>query len=316
MNTLQTIFSPELIEAIGWTIIHSLWQGAIVAIVLSILLIFLRKNSAQVKYIISFFSLLIMLSIAALTFVNTYTYAKEKAVLKENITTNPGYIKTYLEQNIANKTLTEEEIGEATINLKLVKVRSFFQRNFNIICSVWMLGMLFLIIRMLGGLLYTRRLRSYQIIELSEEWLSKIEAYSQKLGLKRKVNAFFSPLANGPITLGTFKPIILFPISAFTGLSSENIEAIIAHELAHVLRHDYFFNIIQSMVEILFFYHPAVWIISAQIRNERENSCDNIAIELTGDKVAYVKALAQVQINQVEQGQLAMAFATSKGNIL
>lgn len=315
MNTFYNIFSSELVEAIGWTLVHSLWQGSLVAILLAILLLFLRRNSAQVKYFISFITLFIMLGWSAITFMNSYKYAKEKSDIKENITSNPDYIKNLLVQSTIGKN-TENIENKDQINLSLLEIRAFFQRNFNGICTIWLIGIMLLTAKMIGGFIYVRRLRTYQLKKIGDEWLAKIDDFARKLKIDRKVEAFFSPLANVPITLGTIKPMLLFPVSAFTGLSTKDIEAILAHELAHVLRHDYFFNIIQSMVEILFFYHPAIWIISAQIRNERENSCDNIAIELTGDKVAYVKALAQVQINQMEQGQLAMAFALKRGSVL
>ena len=316
MNALQYIFSAELIEAIGWTIIHSLWQGTLVAIVLTLLLLFMRRNSAQLKYLVSFFALLIIIGWSGITFANAYEYAKEKAALKENITSNPNYIKSYLADKLTQENTIEAAPTEIDINIQLIKIRSYFQRNFNLICLIWIIGMIFLIIRMIGGFIYAHRLRTYQLMDIGDEWLSKIEEFAFKLNISRKVLAFFSPLAKVPMTLGTIKPVILFPVAAFTGLSVKDVEAIIAHELAHIVRHDYLFNIIQTFVEILFFYHPAVWMISSQIRSERENSCDNIAIQLIGDKVAYVKALAAVQINQMEQGQLAMAFASSKGNLL
>ncbi|MFA9388354.1 MAG: M56 family metallopeptidase [Prolixibacteraceae bacterium] len=316
MKNLQYLFSSEFIEAIGWTIVHSIWQGVIVAIVLAILLLFMRRNSAQLKYIISFFALLIIIGWSGITFANAFSYAKEKSVLKENITSNPEYIKTYFADKLAQASVENGQNAEVGINLRWIKIRSFFQRNFNLICFIWIVGMLFLIVKMIGGFIYVRRLRRYQLVDIGEEWILKIEEYAHKLNLDRKVAAFFSPLANVPLTLGTIKPVILFPVAAFTGLSVKDVEAIIAHELAHIIRHDYLFNILQSIVEILFFYHPAVWMISAQIRSERENSCDNIAIQLTGDKVAYVKALAAVQINQMEQGQLAMAFASPKSSLL
>jgi bla regulator protein BlaR1 len=315
MNTLQYIFSAELIEALGWTIVHSLWQGALVAVGLFILLLLMRKNSAQVKYILSFVALIVVLVWSSVTFVHSFNYAREKQIVKEKIITDPEYLKTLLTNDGSVKAETVTTPKEP-INIQLIKIRSQFQRHFNLICSIWLIGMLFLIMRLIGGFVYTRKLRTWQLVPLSDDWILKIDEMAEKLGIKRSVSSFFSPLTKSPMTLGTLKPILLFPVSAFTGLTSKEIEAIIAHELAHVLRHDYLFNILQSMVEILFFYHPAVWAISAQIRNERENSCDNIAIETTGDKVAFVKALASIQINYLRDEQLAMAFSSNRNSVL
>jgi beta-lactamase regulating signal transducer with metallopeptidase domain len=315
MNLPVFSISPVFVEAIGWTLIHSLWQGALIALALTILMLLLRRNSAQLRYLLAFFSLLILTGWAAFTFNNAFRYANEKAELKALIEANPQYISTLLlDQNSDNET-TAHTIN-AKINFEWLKVRSFLQRHFHLVFLFWILGMVILVLRMLGGMLYARRLRNHQLSPLGSDWIEVVNNFSERLGIRRKVKAFFSPLAKGPMTLGTFKPVILFPVAAFTGLAVKDIEAIIAHELAHVLRHDYFFNIVQSAVEILFFYHPAVWMISAQIKAERENSCDNIAIGLTGDKPAYIKALAKIQITTVEQERLAMAFASHKTSVL
>jgi len=311
MKIIQYLFSNELIEAIGWTLVHSLWQGAIVTILLAVLLVLMRRNSAQLRYFVSFVSLVILLGWSVVTFVKSYKYAAEKEALKESIVSSPNYLRMLLEENISTTELKATSENEV-LDLKMVKIRSFFQRNFPVICSLWLVGMIFLVFRLMGSFIYLHRVRTFGLIELGEEWMNKLNELADRLKIRRKVKAFFSPLVKGPMTLGSIKPVILFPVSAFTGISSKEIEAILAHELAHVLRHDYLFNIIQSMMEILFFYHPGVWIISSQIRAERENSCDNIAVELTGDKVAYARAIAAAEIYQMEHERLAMAFASSK----
>ncbi|MBP7507076.1 MAG: M48 family metalloprotease [Prolixibacteraceae bacterium] len=315
MKFISDIFSPEIIESTGWAIVHSLWQAAGIAIVLAILLLLLKRKSAQIKYFLSYAALIAVLAFSTGTFIRAYNYASEKQELKEKITSNPDYIKSLLVQGKKDKTQISQS-KEEIINLRIVKVRSFFQRNFYAIYTIWLAGMVILIIRFILGFMYCRRLRTNQLEILPDEIYTAITKLSEKIGLTRKVEAFFSPLAKGPVTLGTIKPIVLFPLTAFTGLSSKEIEAIIAHELAHIMRNDYLFNIIQTVIEILFFYNPAVWIISSQIRAERENSCDNIAVEATGDKVAFVKALASIQINTYKNEQLSMAFANKRSSIL
>lgn len=311
----MVLFAPEIIEALGWTIVHSLWQATVLAIVLALLMLLFRNKSAQIKYFISFAALLGMLAWVSVTFVNSYQYAAEKQIIKEQITSNPGYIKALI-ASPQTELSGVESVQHNTINFEQVRLRAFFQRNFQSICLIWLLGMAILMVRLVTGFIYARRLRTYQLVPLPETWSLKVNEMMQSLGIKRKVKAFFSPLAKVPLTLGTIKPVILFPVTAFTGLSVREIEAIIAHELAHVMRNDYLFNIIQSMVEILFFYHPAVWVISSQIRAERENCCDNIAIETTGDKLNYIKALAAVQKQQFNNAQLSMAFSAKKGSVL
>jgi bla regulator protein BlaR1 len=315
MKTIEYLFSSELIEALGWTLAHSVWQGALLTMMLFVVLVFIRNSSAQLKYFISFVSLLCLLGWSAATFVHSYNYAVRKVALKENIISNPGFVQSAIKQDFAGKTEVKT-INKAEFNIQIIKIRGFLQRNFYIVCTFWIIGILFLGLRLIGGFIYLQRIRSTDLVSIDKLWMDKLEELAGKLQIRRKVEAFFSPLVNIPLTIGSIKPVILFPVSAFTGFSAKEIEAIIAHELAHVLRHDYFFNIIQSIMEILFFYNPAVWVISTEIRRERENSCDNIAIGLTGDRLSYARTLAAVQVQQYESEQLAMAFLSSSGNIL
>jgi bla regulator protein blaR1 len=315
MNPISAIFSAELTEALGWMLIHSLWQGAVIATLLFLILSLIKKKSAQIKYFISYVSLIGIMVWGGITFLQSYKYATEKQELRTLMVNNPGYLKTSLssDNNISENPSTRQTL---VINHNTIQFRAFFQRNFNVVCLVWLIGMLFLTARFFGGIIYTRRLRTYQLVPISEEWYQIIKSLSDKLCITRKVEVFFSPLTQVPITMGAIKHIILFPISALTGLSQKEFEAIVAHELAHVMRHDYMFNIIQSIVEILFFYHPAVWLISGQVRAERENSSDNIAVEATGNRIEYIKTLAAMQIKQAEPARLIMAFSGNRGSVL
>ena len=315
MNTISAIFSAELTEALGWMLIHSLWQGAIIAVLLLLILYFIKKKSAQIKYFLSFAALMGIVVWAGITFINAYQYASEKQVLKTQILNDPGYLKNLLSSdNTHSNSLNNQETP--VINQNTVKFRAFFQRNFNIICLIWLVGMLFMMTRFIGGLIYTQRLRTQNLMPISDEWGQIVKSLSHKLGLKRKVESFLSPLTRVPVTLGAVKPILLFPISALTGLTPKEVEAVIAHELAHIRRNDYLLNIMQSVVEMLFFYHPAVWVISAQVRAERENSCDNIAVDATGNRIEYIRTLAAMQIKQSELAQLEMAFSVKRGSVL
>ena len=310
------LLNPEIIEALGWTLVHAIWQATIVAVALAIVLFLIRKKSAQIKYFLSFAALLGNLLWSGVTFYRSYQYAAEKEAIKAQMMSNSDYLSTQLEVFKIQGDNPETKQAPMTLNLNSIKNRAFFQRNFPIICTIWFAGMFLLIARLIAGFIFAKRLRTSRLLPIEEEWRHKLQELANKMGLRRKIEAFFSPLAKVPMTLGTLKPIILFPVTAFTGLSSKEIEAIIAHELAHILRNDYLFNIIQSIVEILFFYHPAVWIVSAQIRAERENSCDNLAIVATGDKRTYVKTLAMFQIMQAQQADLAMAYSSKKGSVL
>ncbi|UCH14989.1 MAG: pentapeptide repeat-containing protein, partial [Bacteroidales bacterium] len=151
---------------------------------------------------------------------------------------------------------------------------------------------------------------------VSDEWLKKFKELCIKLNIKKTVKIYESALAKVPMVIGLLKPVILLPVSAFTGLSPKQLESIIVHELAHIIRRDYLVNFLQSILEILFFYHPAVWWINGIIRTERENCCDDIAIEQTGDSVDYAKALASIQEQLLLKKNLALAIAGHKNKLL
>ncbi|WP_027470639.1 M56 family metallopeptidase [Saccharicrinis fermentans] len=310
---MQSIFSPVITEALGWTIIHALWQGIIILSALLILLSILNRRSAQVRYFISFTALVTLLGWSISTFANAYSYALEKQEIKSELLHNPAYFKN-ITQSIDEKATIP--ISSSNYTIKIVKIRAWFQRSFPIFLTIWLIGIGLFTARLLGGLAYNRRLRSLQLLPFEEKWMEKLKILAKTLHITREVKAYKSPHTTSPLTLGILKPIILFPIKSFSGLSEKEIEAIIAHELAHIVRNDYLFNIIQTVIEILFFYHPAIWVISKHIRTEREHTCDDIAIDITGDEVTYAKALAHAHIFSYQQDNLSMAFSKKKGSLL
>ena len=133
--------------------------------------------------------------------------------------------------------------------------------------------------------------------------------------MKKTVRFVESGLAKTPMVIGYLKPIILFPLGTVNQLTQQEVEAVLAHELAHIYRNDYLLNIIQSFIEIIFYYHPAVWWISANIRTERENCCDDIAVKICGSSITYVKAL--VILDEIQPTpNLAMLFSSDSKNQL
>jgi beta-lactamase regulating signal transducer with metallopeptidase domain len=116
-----------------------------------------------------------------------------------------------------------------------------------------------------------------------------------------------SSLVDTPTVIGWVKPVILLPVAAFAGLSPSQVEAILAHELAHIRRHDFLVNLLQTFAETILFYHPAVWWLSARIRAEREHCCDVVALSVCGDAVSYAEALVELESRRTVHSRLAMA---------
>ena len=141
-------------------------------------------------------------------------------------------------------------------------------------------------------------------------------ALAARLGIRRPVRLLESARVQVPVVIGALRPVLLLPASALTGLAPAQVEAVLAHELAHIRRHDYPVNLLQSAAETLLFYHPGVWWLSARIRAEREHCCDDIAVRVCGDAVGYAEALTSIatwarQRREGNRGGIAAPFAVA-----
>lgn len=176
------------------------------------------------------------------------------------------------------------------------------------------MGVLCLSLRLAGGWVYARRLCRRKVQPTSQEWRSLLSRLARQLGIKQRVQILESSLATIPTVIGWLKPVILLPTAALAGLSPTQLEAILIHELAHIRRLDYLVNLLQTLVEILLFYHPAVWWVSRRIRIERENCCDDVAVTVLGDARGYAIALTRMEELRGEVPTLAVA--ASGGSLL
>ena len=314
MDFIFKILSNDIIEALGLTIVHSLWQGALIAIVLGILMLATHKFTSGTRYILAVAASLFMLICPVYTFIKNYNpeskYENAAAIAKSS--ESPVLYESQTMEAEKNRIIADKSI----FSLNPQQFKNYFYRHFPLIVTIWLLGILVFTLKFIGGLAYTQRLKYYRIIRVSEEWQKRFKELCVKLNIKKTVKIYESAMAKVPLVIGLLKPVILLPVSAFTGLSPKQLESIIVHELAHIIRRDYLVNFLQSILEILFFYHPAVWWINGIIRTERENCCDDIAIEQTGDSVNYAKALANIQEQLLIKENLAMAITGHKNRLL
>jgi bla regulator protein blaR1 len=316
---MLNFFSNNLENAFGWMIIHSIWQATLIAIITGIILILLQKKSAQIRYIVANTALILVL-ISAIT---TFTFHLEKESKTDAIISE--FVEKAKTQPIVfqqNTTDLAEKTTENTAEIKsegLLSInafKSYFTRHLPLIVMVWLLGVTAFILRLLSGISYTAYLRNKMNFPTDEYWLETLENLKNKIGLKQTIELVESALVRSPIVVGHLKPMILFPIGAINRLNPNEVEAILAHEIAHILRKDYLFNIIQSIIEALFYFHPAVWWLSSVVRSERENCCDDVAIKICGNSMTYAKSLVSVQEMALYPSQLSMGFAGNKKNEL
>ncbi|KAA9338349.1 M48 family metalloprotease [Hymenobacter busanensis] len=309
MNWLETLLTPALVRAVGYTLLHSLWQGALVALALAGLLLLLRRHSAQVRYSVTAASLGLILLLAGVTFMRYYLTAAPASVATSS--------EAWVQSAAADAMATVAPAAEHPLSKKVVL--AYIEHNLPLIVTVWLLGLLTMTLRLLGGLAYVQRLRHYGTRPLGLAWQHRLANLSERAGLKRPVALLESSLVRVPVVVGHLKPMILLPLGAVAGLSPMQMEAILAHELAHVARRDYLVNIIQSIAEILFFYHPAVWFLTATLRSERENCCDDVAASLCGDPLVLARALAalaELGLERAVAPRLTMAAVGPQGSLL
>ena len=162
------------------------------------------------------------------------------------------------------------------------------------VVAVWIVGAVTFWLRLLGGWIYADRLRSRLVRPAPPEWQQTLESLKTRIRVSRPVRLLVSSLAQAPAVVGWLRPVVLVPVGALAGLPPEQVEALLLHELAHIRRHDYLVNMVQSVVEAFLFYHPAVWWVSGHIRSERELCCDDAVIAVNSDAVTYARALSEL----------------------
>ncbi len=291
MNFIGYIIPQQLINGFGWTIIHSLWQGAAVAFGFALLMVFMRRFSSRARYAVGVAALTLMFTLSAVTFVNVYQKGEAGKIPGQETAREMAAAGPHLK---GTPSLLPNQSREAS-NFGLSYFARYFKQHLPLVVTLWLMGILALALRLTGGYLLNLRLKTHRATPLTNHWQDRLKTLCKKARINTQVQWLESALVKVPMTIGHFKPVILFPLGLATGLPREQVEALVAHELAHIFRKDYIVNIFQNILEIIFFYHPAVWWISSHIRSERENCCDDMAVALSGDSMNFARALTRIQ---------------------
>src|SRR5579862_4897371 len=248
MNNLidQSLRAQPWVQHIGWTLIQFLWQGTLLSILFAIVRALLsRWMTTHARYILACSTLGVMVVSPVATFV-----AKPTA-----------------------PPVTSWPLPSA----------DSWQPILPWLVLTWLSGVIVFSVRLIGGWRVTARMRSTGVRPAPAEWQETLEQLIHSIGVSRPVRLLISSMVEVPTVIGWLRPVILVPMGALTGLPAEHIQALLAHELAHIRRVDYLVNILQSIAEAVLFYHPAVWWVSDQIRAERELCCDDLAVAASGD---------------------------------
>jgi uncharacterized protein (TIGR03435 family) len=292
------------IDVAGWSLLHFLWQGAAIAAIAGTTLWLLRDRSPQTRYAVACVALFAMLAAPLIT----------AAALSRSMAVPGGYTPLLVP---APAGLGDNPVPDARsilVNRSMARTLSSADlvpsgpRDWlPVVVLVWIVGVGVLLLRLLGGWWHIHRLHRASRKAAPSAWTDTAARIAARLGLSHTVLVVDSSLVDTPAVIGWVRPIVLLPIAAFAGLSLSQIEAILAHELAHIRRHDFLVNLAQTLAETILFYHPAVWWLSARIRAEREHCCDVVALSVCGDPVSYAEALVELESWRSRHSPLAVA---------
>jgi beta-lactamase regulating signal transducer with metallopeptidase domain len=284
-------------HVVGWTLIHFVWQGAALAVTAAVALRLCRHRSPNTRYVIACAVLAAMLAspvISARVLMTPDLTVPSVVPMALGIAA-PAIVETGSRSWIDDRGFSIDAVWAGVDGL------------LPIIVFVWLAGVTVLLARLAGGLWHVRRLQVGSLAAPPSCWRAATERIASRLGVRAAIHVVESALVDAPMVVGWMRPVILLPIAALANLTPAQVEAILAHELIHIRRHDYLVNVAQTVAETLLFFHPGVWWVSGQIRVEREHCCDDVAVQVCGDAVEYAAALAELEAWRSRGTTLALA---------
>ncbi len=350
MSTL--LQNTPLIKAlllIGLCVLHFLWQGALIAVLWRTAVHLLHNHSASARYAVSLIALLAMLACPAVTALRVSERIDDdmvaaatgwpdktpngKTVPEENLrnethtlSTGPddsAYVRVikngvaafvgFIAENLASPDAFPQTDVEPTLGQKIDAASKRISPWLPWLAAGWITGVVLLTCLHTGGFLRARRL-CHDNVEPCPEGLTVVLCQLKaRLRIRRNVRLLQSARIAGPSMIGWLRPVILLPPCSITGLKPDELSAVLLHELAHIRRHDYMWNVVQTCAETVLFFHPAVWWVSARIRTEREHCCDDLVLAMEGEPRTYATALMRLEeLRHAER----MALAATDGPLL
>ncbi|HWD90249.1 MAG TPA: M56 family metallopeptidase [Mucilaginibacter sp.] len=274
-NGLQQLLPDHIARALCDTLLHSLWQGLVLAALTGLVIVATKRSRPAARYRL----LVAFLSLFTLAFIYTLI----------------------LELN--SPAVSVAAVGKQGPSITLSDLLNYFlaylQEHAGFIVAIWLMVICLKSARLIFGLYSLERLRTKKVGRLDPQWENRITQMAETFGIKQTVSLLESGIAKVPLVIGYLKPVILIPVGLVNALGPQEVEAILLHEMAHISRRDYLVNLLQSFVETLFFFNPAVLWLSSLIRAERENCCDDIAVDHTRNKAGYIRALVHFEEYQL-----------------
>jgi uncharacterized protein (TIGR03435 family) len=298
MNAIQILSSQPWVERLGWTLVHFLWQGLTIAILYAAARRGMTgRSTPNARYVLACAALAAMMAAPLVTW---------------KLLRPPDTVPIPLDRTA--RILPADTTAAAVLPSMGATVSTRGQAQFlPWVVFIWMAGATVFWVRLTGGWVIAARLRSMLVRRAPPEWQQIFGELGARIGVSRPVRLMVSALVQVPTVVGWLRPVVLVPVGALGGLPAEHLEALLLHELAHIRRHDYLVNMLQSVAEALLFYHPAVWWVSGHISAERELCCDDAAVAVSGDALTYARALAELE--SYRPAHLSAAVAANGGSL-
>lgn len=288
MDILPSLLESNTLYVISLTLLHFLWQGLVIAGLLFCVNKLTSNKHSQFRYIFSLFCLLLCVIAPTVTF---YVLSQPDEIINVSTFTTNDVIASPIAPSGMSNTAHQIQLADYT----------------PLVAVLWMTGIIVLSMRLTLQMLQVHRLTTTNIVQPSDKLELIFNQLKERLFVTKRARLVISLTAHVPMAIGWIKPVVLLPANLASGLSIAQLEMLMAHELAHIKRYDYLVNLIQTFVELVLFFHPAVKWISKQIRQEREYCCDDLAIHHCGNQLVYARALAEAEVLRHNIPELAMA---------
>ncbi len=290
-----------LVATIGWALVHFIWQGAVIGAITAVALRLLTSARAEARYAAACAGLAVMLA------------APLVAVFSPHAPVAPAPAAS-VATPAPSVAVTAVRAGTSGSAMAAATTPAGFERWLPAAVSFWLAGVCLFSCRLAVAYRSARRLTRQATRPVQGEVIERVHALAARLHIRRRVAVLESSAAVVPAVIGWLRPVILLPATVLAGLPPAHLDAVIAHELAHVRRHDYLVNALQACVETLLFFHPAVWWCSRQVRIEREHCCDDLVVTALNDCLTYAAALASLE--ELRQPHQALALGATDGSLL
>jgi bla regulator protein blaR1 len=314
---INNSISDRLVGALSNALIHSLWQGILLAAIAGLIVICTRRASSALRYNLLVSALILFaVGVSATfveqyhTFVGQYPTSRDAAVPEHIAQSYHGGNPVLPGDPGLQPAVTASKPGFTDL------ISTWLNDHHNTIVFVWFLIICARCLQLGVGLYGTYRLRRVRVTAVTNQWSERMLQLAVALNIRQTIALLESGLAKVPMMIGHLKPVILVPVGLLTALSPAEVEAILIHELAHIRRRDYLVNMLQNLMEIVFFFNPAVLWVSTLIRTERENCCDDLALAHDNNKANYIRALVSCEEYQSSVPPYALAFPGAKNTLL